>query len=86
MASVVTRIEVVEGKEQSLKSKTGKGAEETRGSDFRGGGGGGGGNKGVRQGEAPPVKSWKNLFSMLVKTSGSLQFCRPHNANGKIVA
>ena len=44
------------------------------------------GNKGVRQGEAPPVKSWKNLFSMLVKTSGSLQFCRPHNANGKIVA
>ena len=79
MASVVDGIEVVEGKEQSPKSKTGRGAEETRGSDL-------GGNKGVRQGEAPPVKSWKNLFSLPVKTSGPLQFYRPHSADGNLVA
>ena len=79
MASMVDGIEVVKGKEQSLNSKSGRGAEETRGSGL-------GGNKVVRQGEAPPVKSWKNMFSMLVKTSGPLQFYRPDSADGKLVA
>ena len=34
----------------------------------------------------PPVKSWKSLVSMPVKTGGPLQFYRPHCADGKLVA
>ena len=34
----------------------------------------------------PPVKSWKSLLSMPVKTGGPLQFYRPHCADGKLVA
>ena len=36
--------------------------------------------------DAPTVKSWKNLFSLPAKTSGPLQFYRPHSADGKLVA
>ena len=34
----------------------------------------------------PPVKSWKSLVSMPVKTGGPLQFYEPHYADGKLVA
>ena len=34
----------------------------------------------------PPVKSWKNLVSMPVKTGGPLQFYMPNCADGKLVA
>ena len=33
-----------------------------------------------------PVKSWKNLVSMPVKTGGTLQFYMPHCTDGKIIA
>ena len=36
--------------------------------------------------ESKGVKSWKNLFPVLEKTSGQLQFFKPHIANGKLVA
>ena len=62
-----------EGKEQSTKNKTGSGAEELKGGDLGG------------KVKASPVKSWKNLFSMPEKSSGPLQFYRPHNGDGKIV-
>ena len=35
--------------------------------------------------DAPTVKSWKNLFSLPVKTSGPLQFYRPHSADWNLV-
>ena len=34
----------------------------------------------------PPVKSWKSLVSIPVKSGSPLQFYRPHCANGKLVA
>ena len=34
----------------------------------------------------PPVKSWKSLVSMPVKTGGPLQYYEPHYADGKLVA
>ena len=43
-----------------------------------------GGNEGVRNDAL--VKSWSNLFSLPVKTSGPLHFYMPHCADGKIVA
>ena len=36
--------------------------------------------------ESKGVKSWKNLFLVPEKTSGQLQFFKPHMANGKLVA
>ena len=34
----------------------------------------------------PPVKSWKSLVSIPVKSGSPLQFYRPHCADGKLVA
>ena len=34
----------------------------------------------------PPVKSWKSMVSIPVKSGSPLQFYRPHCDNGKLVA
>ena len=52
LASGLARTVAEEGKEQSTKYKTGSGAEELKGGDLGG------------KVTAPPVKSWKNLFSI----------------------
>ena len=57
--------------EQRLVPNSGSGIEEARGNGL-------GGNNGERKGGSSPVKSWKTLFSVPAKTSGPLQFSRPH--------
>ena len=45
-----------------------------------------GGNSRVINGDSNPVKSWKSLVSIPVKSGSPLQFYRPHCADGKLVA
>ena len=63
----------MEGKELSAKHMAISGTEELKGGEVDGK-------------SAPSVKSWKNLFPVPEKTSGQLQFFKPHIANGKLVA